>query len=192
MMRAWALVIWTRPRSRRISRRAIGAGGTQDGGPPAGASLPGGTRPGGGAAGGVRPGNSGWAAGSGDADPAGAAGIARWGGRRAGAGGHRLAGRPAAALDRSVFIRDRAPRSGLTPGGVTMAVAAAAQRAGLGTIHAHRLRHAAATAMLAEAGSLAEIGQVLRHRRAVTTAAYVKVNIEALRTLARPWPGTSS
>jgi len=101
-------------------------------------------------------------------------------------------GRPAAALDRSVFIRDRAPRSGLTPGGVTMAVAAAAQRAGLGTIYAHRLRHAAATAMLAEGGSLAEIGQVLRHRRAGTTAAYVKVNIEALRTLARPWPGASS
>jgi integrase/recombinase XerD len=100
-------------------------------------------------------------------------------------------GRPAAALDRSVFIRDRAPRSGLTPGGVTMAVAAAAQRAGLGAIYAHRLRHGAATAVLAEGGSLAEIGQVLRHRRAATTAAYMKVNIEALRTLARPWPGAS-
>jgi hypothetical protein len=45
--------------------------------------------------------------------------------------------------------------------------------------------------MLAGGGSLAEIGQVLRHRRPLTTAAYVKVNVEALRTLARPWPGTS-
>ena len=43
--------------------------------------------------------------------------------------------------------------------------------------------------MLAEGGSLAEIGQVLRHRRPHTTAAYTKVNIEALRALARPWPG---
>jgi integrase/recombinase XerD len=103
-----------------------------------------------------------------------------------------LHGRPAGALDRRVFIRDRAPRSGLTPGAVTQAVAAAGRRAGLGTIYAHRLRHSAATAMLAEGGSLAEIGQVLRHRRAVTTAAYTKVNIEALRTLARPWPGASS
>jgi integrase/recombinase XerD len=103
-----------------------------------------------------------------------------------------LHGRPTGALDRSVFIRDRAPRSGLTPGAVTQAVAAAARRAGLGTIYAHRLRHAAATAVLAEGGSLAEIGEVLRHRRAVTTAAYTKVNIEALRTLARPWPGASS
>lgn len=101
-------------------------------------------------------------------------------------------GRPAGAVDRSVFIRARAPRCGLTSGGVTQAVAAAAQRAGLGTIYAHRLRHTAATAMLAAGGSLAEIGQVLRHRRPLTTAAYVNVNVEALRTLARPWPGASS
>jgi integrase/recombinase XerD len=100
-------------------------------------------------------------------------------------------GRPAGAVDRSVFIRARAPRCGLAAGGVTQAVAAAAGRAGLGTIHAHRLRHTAATAILAQGGSLAEIGQVLRHRRPLTTAAYVKVNVEALRTLARPWPGAS-
>ena len=101
-------------------------------------------------------------------------------------------GRPPTALDRSVFIRVKAPHRGLTAGGVTMAVFAAGQRAGLGTIHAHRLRHNAATAMLAEGGSLAEIGQVLRHRRPATTAAYTKVSIEALRALARPWPGASS
>ena len=101
-------------------------------------------------------------------------------------------GRPSTALDRSVFIRIKAPHRGLTSGGVTQAVAAAAQRAGLGTIYAHRLRHSAATAMLAEGGSLAEIGQVLRHRRPATTAAYTKVSIEALRALARPWPGASS
>lgn len=46
--------------------------------------------------------------------------------------------------------------------------------------------------MFAEGGSLAEIGQVLRHRRPATTAAYTKVDIEALRALARPWPGASS
>lgn len=98
-------------------------------------------------------------------------------------------GRPADALDRCVFIRVHAPRCGLTAGGVTQAVAAASQRAGLGTIYAHRLRHTAATAILAAGGSLAEVGQVLRHARPLTTAAYVKVNVEALRTLARPWPG---
>ena len=100
-------------------------------------------------------------------------------------------GRPPTALDRCVFIRVKAPHRGLTACGVTMAVFAAGQRAGLGAIHAHRLRHSAATAMLAEGGSLAEIGQVLRHRRPATTAAYTKVSIEALRALARPWPGAS-
>ena len=100
-------------------------------------------------------------------------------------------GRPATALDRSVFIRVKAPHRGLTPGGVTQAVAAASRRAGLGTIYAHRLRHSAATAMLASGRSLAEIGQVLRHRRPHTTAAYTKVNVEVLRALARPWPGAS-
>ena len=100
-------------------------------------------------------------------------------------------GRPSTALDRSVFVRIKAPHRGLTACGVTMAVFAAGQRAGLGTIYAHRLRHSAATAMLAGGGSLAEIGQVLRHRRPHTTAAYTKVNVEALRALARPWPGAS-
>lgn len=100
-------------------------------------------------------------------------------------------GRPPTALDRSVFIRIKAPHRGLTACGVTMAVFAAGQRAGLGTIYAHRLRHSAATAMLAGGGSLAEIGQVLRHRRPHTTAAYTKVNVDALRALARPWPGVS-
>jgi integrase/recombinase XerD len=58
----------------------------------------------------------------------------------------------------------------------------------VGTIHAHRLRHSAATAMLRAGGSLREIGDVLRHRRAMTTAIYAKLDLEALRRLARPWP----
>src|SRR5437763_5171204 len=97
-------------------------------------------------------------------------------------------GRPPAALDRSVFIRVKAPHRGLTSGGVTQAVAAAGRRADLGTIYAHRLRHSAATSMLAAGAGLAEIGQVLRHRRPLTTAIYAKVDTVALRTLARPWP----
>jgi len=97
-------------------------------------------------------------------------------------------GRPATALDRSVFVRVNAPHRGLSSGGVTQAVAAAGCRAGLGTIYAHRLRHTVATSMLAAGAGLAEIGQVLRHRRPLTTAVYAKVDIAALRTLARPWP----
>jgi integrase/recombinase XerD len=99
-------------------------------------------------------------------------------------------GRPPAALDRSVFIRVKAPHRGLTSTGITQAVAAASKRAGLGTIYAHRLRHTAATGMLRAGASLAEVGQVLRHRRPDTTAIYAKVDTEALRALARPWPFT--
>lgn len=98
------------------------------------------------------------------------------------------AGRPVGALDRCVFVRVNAPHRGLSSTGVTQVVNAAAHRAGLGTVYAHRLRHSAATAMLAAGASLTEIGQVLRHRHAVTTAGYAKVDIAALRCLAMPWP----
>ncbi len=101
------------------------------------------------------------------------------------------AGRPAttaAGGGREVFMRVRAPHEALTRGAVTQVVARAAQRAGLGPIYAHRLRHTAATGMLRAGGSLPEIGQVLRHRHALTTAIYAKVDIDALRPLARPWP----
>lgn len=101
-------------------------------------------------------------------------------------------GRPTDAADRSVFVRVLAPHRRLSSGGVTQVVAAAGTRAGLGEmVYAHRLRHSAATTMLAAGAPLAEIGQVLRHRRPLTTAGYARVDIEALRTLARPWPGAS-
>lgn len=98
-------------------------------------------------------------------------------------------GRPASAQGRTVFVRRKAPHRPLSPGGVSQVVAAAARRAGFGPIHAHRLRHTAATQMLRAGASLAEIGQLLRHRRPLTTAVYAKVDREALRTIARPWPG---
>jgi integrase/recombinase XerD len=101
-------------------------------------------------------------------------------------------GRPATAIDRTVFVRIRAPHRGLSAVGVTQIVAAAGRRAGLGPIHAHRLRHTAATQMLRAGAPLPEIGQLLRHRRLLTTAIYAKVDRAALRTIARPWPGSAA
>jgi site-specific recombinase XerD len=43
--------------------------------------------------------------------------------------------------------------------------------------------------MMRRGSSLAEIAQVLRHRSSLTTAIYAKVDRDALRTLAQPWPG---
>jgi integrase/recombinase XerD len=73
----------------------------------------------------------------------------------------------------------------MSRGAVTNVVARAASKAGLGTVHAHRIRHSTATAMLDAGASLTEIGQFLRHRHALTTTIYLKVDIEGLRTLAR-------
>ena len=89
---------------------------------------------------------------------------------------------------RQVFLRARAPHRGLTSAGVTAAVCSAGHRAGIGQVFAHRLRHSAATGMLAAGAPLGEIGQVLRHRRLLSTAIYAKADIQALRALARPWP----
>lgn len=52
--------------------------------------------------------------------------------------------RPATSQSRMVFVRVQAPHHEITKGGVTQAVFAAGQRAGCGTVYAHRLRHTAA------------------------------------------------
>jgi integrase/recombinase XerD len=98
-------------------------------------------------------------------------------------------GRPSSTQDRAVFLRVMAPHRALGPTGVTHVVAAAAQRVGLGPIHAHRLRHFVAAQTLRAGGSLSEIKQLLRHRLMRTTAIYAKVDRDALRSIARPWPG---
>jgi integrase/recombinase XerD len=89
---------------------------------------------------------------------------------------------------RALFLRVTAPRRELNRCTVGWVVRAACDRAGLPRAGAHRLRHTAATEMLRAGASLAEIGQVLRHREQKTTAIYAKVDRRALRALARPWP----
>ncbi|HEY6423960.1 MAG TPA: tyrosine-type recombinase/integrase [Pseudonocardiaceae bacterium] len=89
---------------------------------------------------------------------------------------------------RALFLRATAPRQGLNRSTIGWVVRAACDRAGLARVGAHRLRHTAATAMLRQGASLAEIGQVLRHREQKTTAIYAKVDRIALGGLARPWP----
>ena len=75
-------------------------------------------------------------------------------------------GRPVRAHDRALFVRVKAPLGALSSTGISSIVLSAARRAGLGEIRAHRLRHTAAS----------------------ETAIYAKVDREALREIARPWP----
>lgn len=55
-------------------------------------------------------------------------------------------------------------------------------------VGSHLLRHSLATDMLRKGASLDEIGDVLRHRSRMTTMIYAKLDIDALRSIARPWP----
>ena len=100
-------------------------------------------------------------------------------------------GRPREAACPAVFVRLRAPHGRLASTSVSYVVRRACARAGVPAAGAHRLRHSTATGMLAAGGTLAEIGQVLRHAQPGTTAIYAKADMLALSPLARPWPGGS-
>jgi site-specific recombinase XerD len=96
---------------------------------------------------------------------------------------------------RRVFIRMTAPRCGFaSAAAICDVVRRALARAGLDPEFkgAHLLRHSLATNLLRRGASLVEIGQLLRHRYPETTQIYAKVDIEALRGIALPWPGGAS
>jgi site-specific recombinase XerD len=97
-------------------------------------------------------------------------------------------GRSASARFREVFVTAKAPRRPLSPTAVTHVVGSACKRAGIRPVGAHRLRHTLASDLLRAGTPLAQIAPVLRHASVATTAIYAKVDRDALRTLARPWP----
>lgn len=96
----------------------------------------------------------------------------------------------------TVFVRSAAPFNPFSSHcPVSTLVASAIRRAGVTRPcrgAAHLLRHSLATSLLREGASLQDIATVLRHRSIQTTQIYAKVDIEALRQIAQPWPeGTS-
>src|SRR5215470_13701076 len=82
-------------------------------------------------------------------------------------------GRPSCG-SRSVFVTARRPHRPVTPHLVRVIMARACEQAGLEPAGAHRLRHSLATEMLRAGASLPEVGQ------------------NALRPLARLWPGSAA
>ncbi len=101
-------------------------------------------------------------------------------------------GRPPGCPTRRVFVRLRAPQRGFaSTSAIDDIVRRALARAQLDPPFkgAHLLRHSLATGMLRNGASLEDIGQILRHRHPETTQIYAKVALEALRTVALPWPG---
>jgi site-specific recombinase XerD len=92
---------------------------------------------------------------------------------------------------RRVFIRSKAPHVGLSLGSsLSTIVKRAVDRAGIQVPRcgAHLFRHSLATNMLRGGASMAEIGEVLRHRSPNTTEIYAKVDVDGLRALAQAWP----
>jgi site-specific recombinase XerD len=92
---------------------------------------------------------------------------------------------------RRVFVRTRAPYRSLGQASTVSAIVCRAiDKAGLtpATKGAHLFRHSLATDLLRHGASLLEIGELLRHRSPQTTEIYAKVDLDGLRTLARPWP----
>jgi site-specific recombinase XerD len=102
-----------------------------------------------------------------------------------------LTGARPVSAERQVFLSCRAPVRPLPAAAIGDIVQRACRLSGLQEVGAHRLRHALATTMVAQGVPLADISQVLRHRDLATTARYAKVDVEALRLLAKPWPGSS-
>jgi site-specific recombinase XerD len=92
---------------------------------------------------------------------------------------------------RRVFLRMMAPRKGFADStAIGEVVERALARAGLPVRkRSYLLRHGLATRMLRGGASLAEIGEILRHKLPSTTEIYAKVDVASLRALALPWKG---
>ncbi|MEO6002300.1 MAG: site-specific integrase [Opitutus sp.] len=93
---------------------------------------------------------------------------------------------------RLVFLKVKAPQGGFSKTAVfSTLVRRTLERAGVQSARkgTHLFRHSLATSMLGQGASLQEIGQVLRHKSPRMTAIYAKVELNALRAIALPWPG---
>jgi integrase len=99
-------------------------------------------------------------------------------------------GRPS-SLCREVFLRVRAPIRPMRT--IAAQIRPYARKAGVGRpFGPHAWRHACATRILAEEGSLKTIRDVLGHRSIESAFIYTKVDLDALRRVALEWPAESA
>jgi len=98
-------------------------------------------------------------------------------------------GRPRVAR-RELFLRARAPLTGLKSTAVTMAFHAQVERTGVEIpfFGAHCLRHSYAVHLLRQGTPLKTIGDLLHHRTAEATCVYLRLATEDLREVALPLP----
>ena len=94
---------------------------------------------------------------------------------------------------RALFVTQRAPHAPFKDGQMVNAVLKEAfATAGVTPpnpyVGSHVLRHSLATNMVGKGASLAEVGDMLRHRSRASTLIYAKLDIDGLRSIAQPWP----
>jgi len=95
--------------------------------------------------------------------------------------------RPRHATGRALFVRLRPPDGALSSAGISDIVKHRAEACGLGTMHAHRLRHTAAMNVVAAGGTLIEAQELLGHASAASTRIYARTDLRSLRTLTMPF-----
>ena len=96
---------------------------------------------------------------------------------------------------RTLFVTQRAPHGPFKDSQVLNAIlkdafAATGVTPPTRYVGSHVLRHSLATNMVRKGASLAEVGDLLRHRSRASTMIYAKLDIDGLRSIAQPWPVT--
>ncbi|GAA4026929.1 hypothetical protein GCM10023063_04890 [Arthrobacter methylotrophus] len=89
--------------------------------------------------------------------------------------------------ERGVFIRSLPPFKALNRVGVTEIIFKHARLAGLEGVYAHRLRHTAATQILAGGGNFRQVQELLGHASLASSMTYARVDMVPLRPLAPSW-----
>lgn len=101
-------------------------------------------------------------------------------------------GRPPTVV-RALFVRHRAPIDRpLSVAAIRNAMNRAFARCGLGDQfgNTHVLRHTMATRLQKSGASIKEIADLLRHQSLDTASTYARVDLEGLRAVTLPWPGS--
>ena len=102
-------------------------------------------------------------------------------------------GRPK-TVNRALFVRHRAPfDKPLSVPAIRNSMNRAFVRCGLRDqfCNTHVLRRTTATRLQRSGASVKEIADLLRHQSLDTASTYARIDLEALRAVALPWPGSS-
>lgn len=91
-----------------------------------------------------------------------------------------------------LFLRNHCPHRGLKKTAISEMFAQHAQASGLGqrTYSPYSLRHAFAMRLLSRGVGIKAIGDVLGHRDLESTCVYLRLDVQALRAVALPVPGS--